>query len=193
MTIFRYQKPAIANNLAIIDFLNNNNFFVGLGKTNVWNSNDGIDVDDTNPPNPSSDLTDIPELFLFKRCRVVNPIIRSNCNPGAINLSACQSVNVDSVDWLEIDYTNTELINLIQEPIRNYVVKVDITELEFTANSFRALGLFINPSFVEGVSDQLITYLPEQISDRGLLKLVTYFTPIVNNNQLLELSFVDSI
>lgn len=193
MTIFRYEKPTVSNNLAIIDFLNNNEFFVALGKTSNWTSNDGINADETNPPNPSKELTEIPEVFLFKRCRVVNPIIKSDCNPASINLSACQAINVDSVDWLEIDYKNTELLNQIENTIRNYVIKVDLTDLEFTVGSFRAVGLFLNPTFVEGVSPNLVTYLPNEVANYGLLKLVTYFTPIVNNDQLLELTFVDSI
>lgn len=193
MTIYKYQKPRVANNLAIIDFLNNNEFFIALGKTNSWTSNDGINIDDTNPPTPSNLITQIPETFIYKRCRVVNPIIKSDCNPGAINLSACESINVDSIDWLEIDFRNIDLINQINTVIRNYVVKVDLTDIEFTVSSFRAMGLFLNPTFVEGVSPNLVTYLPNQVADYGLLKLVSYFTPIVNNNQLLELSFVDSI
>jgi len=194
MSIFKFNEPLSIRNEFILNYLNKNEFFIVLGKTSSWDDTWGDNTNDSNPPLPSLYLDKIPEPFIYKRCEVVNPIIESSCKAGDLSFNECDKFELNGKIWIEIDYKNEEFIRSLEYKIRNYIVKVDITELELVGiNKFRALGLLINPILEEGVSSNLITYRVDQIKEAGQLKLVSFFTPITNNGQIINFSFIDSI
>lgn len=193
MAIYRFAEPTNVINYVMMEYLNDNQFFVGFGKTAPWNEAWGLGVSDDNPPYPSSSISTIPDPFLFKRCTVVNPVIKSSCESSGITFNDCNTFEEQGSSWIEINYDDVDLIRSLPFKIRNYVVRVDLSDLEFIPDSFRALGLFLNPTVAQGVSPNLITYLPNQLSDYGTLKLVSFFTPILNNGQFTQFSLIDSI
>ena len=193
MSIYKYVEPLDVNNLIMIDYLQKNEFFIAFGKTSAWDTSWGEDVSEENPPLPNNNLNDIPNPFIFKRCKFVNPIVETSCNSSGFSFNTCNIFEAQDIEWVELDYTDTDLINLVPFKIRNYVARVELTDLEFTVDSFRAAGLYLNPTLKSGVSSNLLTYTPDQLENYGTLKLVSFFTPIFNNDQIVNFSLIDSI
>lgn len=142
------------------------NLYISLGKDTPW-------PNDSNPPQPNSNIVDIIEPLLFKKPNKLLLANETNCGETKIlgkywNLYLSEEVN---------QVGNT------YEPLPTHIyISCDLDPEELLADTFRVIGLHTNVVLQPEVNPYLLSYPNSFIKDKGLLHWVSYMTPIERLN-----------
>lgn len=186
ISIFNTANISSGTTNRIITFLKNTtNYFVAIGKPTSWSSKDGIGISDINPPIPRQEITNIPEIIVYKR---VTKIIPALLNKACYDVDFDANLNTDKVITQENLGNNSYSLIPVEKlyesdgytlrvfPTHLYIsTKVDNTD--YTENSFRAIGFYTNLTFNSGVANNKLIYKPSEVK-HGYLNWASYSTPV---------------
>jgi hypothetical protein len=146
-------------------------FYFAIGKPSPWGTPDV-------PPTPPSDLSVLPEVFLYKRARRVLPALLSPCGNLPIQLRVGDPPQMWYVieDWKEIllSYSGSYPIN----PTHLYV-ELELEPEDLSSPSYRSTALYADLRFHPGVPPGSVTLTPSLIEDTGVALWVAYHLPVV--------------
>ncbi len=161
----------------LIRLIETNTFFFAFGKSTPWDESWGDNVSDANPPAPQSTTEQIPEIFGFKAAYKVLPAVQSCC--GTIPFESCLDEIPSNRKWqtVEIEGNCRKNLNIIA-PTKLYI-SVELQPREFLKESFRAVGLYLNPTFKATAPAGQIFYTPDQVENPGILYWASFSSPVL--------------
>lgn len=174
MNIFRFTTAKTARP-AIYLGISKMPLYVAFGKTTAWDASWGPGINDTNPPVPEETATSIPEVFVYKKIKSVRPAIPRP--EGEVTFDVCNEVGMQ--DWVVFDMERTSVDLLADVEVNHVVVEVELEQPEFFGNTFRAMGLYVDPQLRSGVSSEQIFYRSSDIVRPGNAVIISYCTPVV--------------
>lgn len=176
----------------LLRFIETNTFFFAFGKDTPWDESWGAGVNDDNPPAPRSTTEQIPEIFGFKSAYKVLPVVESGC--GTMQFSDCLENIASSSKWqtVEIEGNCRRTLNVIA-PSKLYI-SVTLDPFEFLTQSYRAVGLYLNPKLKATAPRGQIFYTPDQLEDPGILYWASFSSPVLRQaDKKIELEILVSL
>jgi hypothetical protein len=192
-TIFNTVEVSTGRVNRIINFLQSSpEFFIAIGKSTPWDSSYGLNISDTNPPFPLESAKQILEPIIYKRIRI--GVGSTNIISAAANRAQClQNTNIPLLSSTSLveqspatenftffaleDLLNNEGTDYINNPEFIYI-QGEITDLDYTTDSWRSSALYTKLFFNTGVPTNLNIYTPDQVKS-GLLHHLTYNSPVL--------------
>lgn len=169
----------------VLNFVeSSDDFYVALGKPTDWDGSFGLNINDSNPPEPPVDAVTLPEPIVYKKVEVAAPASRTVlCQEFNTNVDALSSIILVQQSLTEQNYAifdPSEVVNpdgsFAKEPELVYI-KVDILGTDYAADEWRASALFTKLFLEDGVPTGQTLYQPSQVKG-GLLHHLTYNTPV---------------
>lgn len=156
-----FKITAKAKVLKLLDYYNrvNTNQWLLVGNTSPW-------LNETIPPDPSSDIDTISEPVKFFRVLTYKPVYLSNTGDVTIGSLKYQSVN------------SFDINTLVDLKVSSLMLTIFINYVDINNTIYRSAGLCSNLSVNTG---NVITYDSNITYD---LEGVVYFTPQSTNNIL---------
>ncbi len=180
--IFKTVNSDAGTTKRILTFLENaENFFIGIGKSTEWTQTWGKEVSDENPPEPKSNLTEIPEPIIYKRLEKAAPALR-NTACAELNLNLADSLSTTNIKDNSFSIVDPDTIYNSDGSLRVFptylYLSSKILYADYNATSFRTIGFYTNVKFNPNVNPNKLVYLPEEIKTSAL-HWVSFNTPIV--------------
>lgn len=185
--IFNTTIPDIGRTYRILNFIKNSGeLFIAIGKPTIWATEYGLEVSDSNPPVPGSNIIEIPEPIIYKRIQRALPAIPSTmCADLNLDIDSNISKSLTQSN-IEKSYVLFNVEDLFEEdgsvrlkPSHIYI-SASIESEDYNADSFRCIGLYNSVQLKGGVNDNKLVYTNNEISVKAL-QWVSYSTPIERN------------
>lgn len=179
---------------AVNFFFNQSNLIFAIGRSTPWGEKPGesggtLLIDDTHPPYPSLDMTEIDEIIGYKRVNNKFFVIPDETSVEPI---------VDGVHWRKITLTNPPadeeaakeaLIALVKE-VRSRWIYLDfqIDPNDFVGFTYRQTGLYSGLKILPPATESMKVYSPEHIqTGSGILEVIQNRSPVTRQIDQREL------
>lgn len=147
--------PSISRTGRAVDFANNTNIWIGLGRTTAWD-------DEENPPTPSSSATTLDEPVLYKKANVV--MVEEDSAEGTILVYQGEILK---------KYSTIATSSAITAGISSVYVTTTFFDTDFESPSitYRQTGIFSSLIAAEGYSADT-TLTPDKVEYAGVLEWI---------------------
>lgn len=189
-TIFNTVETASGKANRIVNFLNGlldkEVIYIGLGKPTPWTTKFGFNVSDINPPIPTKSQDFLPEPIIYVRAKAGPAVKKVACDEldPIENVAAATAEILVEQSMFDTEYQYIDFDSMFFEDgsfriLPQFVyVKGEIAGDIYTANSWRASGLFSKLVLEEGVIPGQQIYTPNQVKS-AVLNQVTFNSPVL--------------
>lgn len=184
MSIFRVQQTKLGKIDRLIKLATQNKFYFAFGKATDWDSSWGEGINDTNPPAPDENATEIPEPFLLIKAFRASPVTEKECT-SLIKIVDDVQIGAKTFRVLDKEELPTDLS--VVSPSYLFVEGA-MESKEFT--SYRTIGLFLNPTFNTGVDLNKLSFVPSEVNSYGVLYNSAYCTPVTSSATISKVQFI---
>jgi hypothetical protein len=179
-----YNSTTLSNTASrVLSFIEKgSDLFLSLSRSYEWSEVDGKNINDTNPPRPSSSLVRVEDLVTMVRVYEALPAL----------LSPCGETEVLGNKWHIIrDLNSIRLEKGAFTPSPTHLYISCLIEPDYyQSSSIRTIGLHSRVTLSAGSNPNEISFPPSQVLDQGILHWVAYSTPIdrlINKKHKMEL------
>lgn len=172
----------------ILDFIaRKDNFYIAIGRESPWGPQDGLNIDDLNPPIPTGDEILFDNPIIYKKVDIVTPVIIGK---------TCLDIDLNSTSVNGTIVANTSAEKgLVFTPEQNIVltdgdylpkpnavfISASFMETDYTAAGFRSAAFFSSIQLDNGITEGLTIYQPNEVVN-GVLDWITFNTPVLRDS-----------
>lgn len=156
-----------AQTAKLVAFINCvDNHFFSISKSTPW-------PDDSNPPIPSDNPSNIEDVIIYKRVSLVKLAKEVSC-PTSLDIK-CES------KWYRTyfieDILDTVTGSYTIHPTHVYVASL-IQDTDYPTQTFRIAALHTNITLKSGVVNNKRIYTPQEVDKQGIIQWIAYSTPL---------------